>query len=172
MTMISLVAVMDENRGLGKDNQLLCHLPADLKHFKALTLNKPVIMGRKTFQSIGKALPDRFNIVLSRQSIAIDKVTVVDSLSKAIKLAAGWPEIMVIGGATLFEEAMPLAQRVYLTVIHSHFDADVFFPALNPDVWSCCERLYRQKDEQNHFDLTFYQYQRVCQKGEHVDHLV
>ena len=162
MTIISLVAAIDETRGLGKDNKLLCHLPADLKHFKEVTLGKPVIMGRKTYQSIGKALPGRLNIVLSNQAIKIDDATVVNSLQQAIALTAGLPEIMIIGGAKIFEQAHPLAQRIYLTVIHSRFDADTFFPELEMSVWNCCDKTYRHQDEKNPYDLTFYRYERIA----------
>ena len=158
MTIISLILAMDENRGLGKENKLLCHLPADLNHFKELTLGKPIIMGRKTYNSIGKALPGRTNIVLSKQSVVIDDVLVVGSLQQAICLVADVPEVMIIGGANIFEQALPLAQRIYLTLIHAHLDADVFFPELDKHVWHCREVTKRQHDEKNRYDMTFYQY--------------
>ena len=159
--MISLIAAMDENRGLGKENKLLCHLPADLKHFKELTIGKPVIMGRKTYESIGKALPGRFNIVLSRTATEINDATVVDSLQQAIVLTQGLPEVMVIGGAKLFEQALPLAQRLYLTLIHAQFEADVFFPAIESRHWQCRQAVERQHDEKNGYDLTFICYERI-----------
>ena len=165
MTIISLIAVIDENRGLGKENQLLCHLPADLRHFKELTLGKPVIMGRKTYQSIGKALPGRLNIVLSKQDIIIEDATVVDSLDKAMALTTGMPEVMILGGAKLFELALPLAHRIYLTVIHACLEADVFFPALDNALWSCCEAVDRARDEKNQYDLTFYRYEQNPSTG-------
>ena len=161
MTIISLIAAIDEHRGLGKDNKLLCHLPADLKHFKEITLGKPVIMGRKTYQSIGKALPGRFNIVLSRQDTAFEDVTVVNSLEQAMALTANLPEIMIIGGAKLFVQALPIAHRIYLTLIHGQFDADVFFPELDGSAWYRCETLDRQRDEKNGFNLTFECYERI-----------
>lgn len=165
MTTISLIAVIDENHGLGKDNKLLCHLPADLKHFKELTLGKPVIMGRKTYQSIGKALPGRFNIVLTNQDIVYENVTVVGSLQQALALTTDVPEVMIIGGANLFEQAFPLAQRIYLTVIHAHFDADVFFPHLDSHVWRCIGKEHRPQDQKNQFSLTFYSYKRVSERS-------
>lgn len=105
MTTISLIAAIDESGGLGINNQLLCHLPADLQHFKSITMGKPIIMGRKTFDSIGKPLPGRLNIVLSRSLSFIDGVHVLDSLEKAIEYTAGHDEIMIIGGAVLFNDA-------------------------------------------------------------------
>lgn len=156
--MISLIAAIDENRGLGYNNQLLCHLPADLKHFKELTIGKPIIMGRKTFESIGKPLPGRLNIVLSKQAISIEGVTVFHSLSQAIQHVQDEPEVMIIGGATLYEQAFPLAQRVYLTVIHHQFLADVYFPPLEADKWRVHSEVSRKKDEINSFDMSFYRY--------------
>lgn len=158
MSIISLIAIVDEKRGLGKENKLLCHLPADLKHFKSITLGKPVIMGRKTYQSIGKALPGRLNIVLSKNNAMIVDAVVVHSIEQALSLTKDEPEVMIIGGAQLFKQAMPLAHRIYLTVIHAHFDADVFFPELDMNSWQCIEAIKRPQDENNKYDLTFYQY--------------
>lgn len=160
MTMISLIAAVDENRGLGKDNHLLCHLPADLKHFKQLTLGKPIIMGRKTFDSIGKALPGRLNIVLSKQSILIDGVTVVHSLNEALELVDGVPEIMIIGGSTLFEQTLPMAHYIYLTVIHHQFKADVFFPELDMTAWILSGEHVYSHDTNNKYDMTFCHFER------------
>lgn len=160
MSTISLIAAIDEHRGLGKQNQLLCHLPADLQHFKALTLGKPIIMGRKTYESIGKALPGRVNIVLSKHVSAIKDVTVVSSLPEALALVESTPEVMIIGGANLFAQALPLARQVYLTLIHAQFEADVFFPELDTNIWKCKEKAERARDEKNPYDLTFYVYQK------------
>lgn len=164
MSIISLIAAIDEHRGLGKDNSLLCHLPADLKHFKQLTLGKPVVMGRKTFDSIGKPLLGRLNIVLSKQILNIDGVSVVPSLSQALNIAGLEPEIMIIGGAGVFEQALPLAQRIYLTVIHHQFTADVFFPELDMEAWSLVDERSVSQDEKNHYDMTFYHYERRSAK--------
>ena len=158
MTMISLIAAVDENFGLGYQNQLLCHLPADLKHFKEVTMGKPIIMGRKTFESIGKPLPGRLNIVLSKQQIAIEGVTVCSSLSEALNHTNDVPEIMIIGGAALFGAALPLAQRIYLTIIHHHFLADVFFPRIDGEHWIESSKQEFYRDGKNNFDMTFYQY--------------
>ncbi|QRN04855.1 dihydrofolate reductase [Legionella sp. MW5194] len=160
MTLISLIAAVDENRGLGKNNQLLCHLPADLAHFKKITMGKPIIMGRKTFASIGRPLPGRLNIVLSRTESMIPGVVTVSSLPKALEQVSEFPEAMIIGGADLFEQALPLASRLYLTVIHHLFDADVFFPLWNANEWCCLETLSRQADDKNPYDVTFYSYER------------
>lgn len=161
MTIISLIAAVDENQGLGKDNRLLCHLPADLKHFKMLTLGKPIIMGRNTYDSIGKPLPGRLNIVLTRQALSLAGVEVVDSLAKALALVKDVPEVMIIGGATVYEQALALASQVYLTVIHHQFAADVFFPALSKTTWQCKEAVFQQHDDKNNYDMTFYRYERI-----------
>ncbi|CDZ76530.1 Dihydrofolate reductase [Legionella massiliensis] len=161
MTTITMVAAVDKNYGLGKDNHLLCHLPADLKHFKTLTLGKPVIMGRHTFESIGKPLPARTNIVMSRNKLHIEGVELVSSLSEALSLAATAAEVMIIGGAKVYEQALPYTNKIYLTLIHHQFEADVFFPKLDESVWRCTESLFRQRDEKNDYDMTFYCYERL-----------
>ncbi|WED42651.1 dihydrofolate reductase [Legionella cardiaca] len=160
MAVVSLVAAIDENYGLGKDNQLLCHLPADLKHFKAITMGKPIIMGKNTFDSIGKPLPGRRNIVLSRQVKTIEGVEVTDSLDKALAITSGVPEVMIIGGASIYEQAISIASQLYLTVIHHHFAADVFFPRFDPKEWELREKNFYSQDEKNNYDMTFYCYER------------
>ncbi|WP_131782202.1 dihydrofolate reductase [Legionella gresilensis] len=160
MANFSLVAAVDENYGLGKDNQLLCHLPADLKHFKHLTMGKPIIMGKKTYQSIGKPLPGRQNIVLTTQALQIEGVDIACSLQQAIDLAGHAPEVMIIGGAAIFEQFLPLANQIYLTMIHHQFNADVFFPKFDLAAWHCIQTQYRPHDEKNLYDMTFYQYKR------------
>lgn len=161
MTMISIIAAVDEQLGIGFNNQLLCHLPADLKHFKELTMGKPIIMGRKTFESIGKPLPGRLNIVLSQQQWVCEGVMIFPSLNEALQYVKSAPEIMVIGGAALFEQALPLAQRIYLTVIHHYFLADVFFPSIDFKHWIEYSKQTVGCDEKNPFDMTFYRYERV-----------
>ncbi len=161
MNTVSVIAAVDENYGIGKDNQLLCHLPADLKHFKQLTLGKPVIMGRKTFNSIGKPLPGRLNIVVSTQITSINGVTTANSLKQAFELASDAPEIMVIGGRTIFEEALLYAQNIYLTIIHHQFSADVYFPKLDKTKWHLLSEIDYQCDATNAYNMTFCHYERV-----------
>lgn len=160
MQRISIIAALDEKGGLGKNNQLLCHLPADLKHFKTLTLGKPIIMGRKTFQSIGKALPGRKNIVLSKQQLVLDQAHVVQSMQEALAMTQSFDEVMIIGGAQLFYEALPLTDRLYLTIVHAALDADTFFPPWDPAHWKCANRSFYEKDERNMYDMTFVCYDR------------
>jgi dihydrofolate reductase len=162
MTTISLIAAIDEAGGLGFNNQLLCHLPADLQNFKKITMGKPVIMGRKTFDSIGKPLPGRVNIVLSRRSGAsIKDVLVCDSLRHALSEVQYYPEIMIIGGEQLFATAMHDASYLYITRIHHQFTADVFFPEIDTTIWNCTSQEFRQRDEKNIYDMTFYIYERM-----------
>src|SRR5262245_37247505 len=133
---VSFVVAVAENRVMGADNRLPWHLPADLKRFKALTLGKPIVMGRKTYDSIGRALPGRTNIVVSRQpGLALEGCIVVSSLAAALAAAGDAPEIMVIGGGALFHEALPLAQRIYLTRVHAAVAGDILFPQLDPAEW-------------------------------------
>lgn len=153
---ISLIVAMDEQRGIGNNNALLCHLPQDLKYFKEQTLGKPIIMGRKTFSSIGKALPGRQNIVLSKQNLMIEGVTIVNSLEQALVLVKDIPEVMIIGGSMLFEQSIPIADKIYMTIIHHKFKADVYFPELDISKWSCNKLHHKQKDDKNTYDMTFY----------------
>ncbi|GHG61200.1 dihydrofolate reductase [Alishewanella longhuensis] len=126
---IAMIAAMAANRVIGRNNQMPWHLPADLKHFKALTLGKPVIMGRKTFESIGRPLPGRRNIVISRQEASANsQVEWVNSIEQALALVADVPEVMIIGGAEIYRQCLPLAKRLYLTQIELDVAGDAFFP--------------------------------------------
>jgi len=168
MNDISLIAVLDNQNGIGRDNGLLCHLPADLRYFKAQTLGKPVIMGRKTYESIGKPLPQRRNIVLSRTLTEDDAigmgVEVVGSPEAAIALLEKMPEVMVIGGAHVYEAFMPYATQLYLTQIDHHFIADTYFPSISSDDWVCVERIENIADEANPYVFAFCRYRRVTCK--------
>lgn len=127
--MISLIVAHDEQHVIGKDNAMPWHLPGDLQYFKAQTMGKPVIMGRKTFESIGRPLPGRRNIVISRNAdYAAEGIEVVSSLQQALALTKDAPEQMVIGGQQIFTEALPLAQRLYITHIDTTFEGDTYFP--------------------------------------------
>ncbi len=159
---ISLIVATDEKNGIGKNNQLPWHLPADLKHFKTLTTGHPIIMGRKTFDSIGKALPNRKNIVISRQSnYTAEGATVVSSLWDAFELCDDENEAFVIGGAQIFEQSLPLADILYLTIIHHQFDADTFFPEIDQAYWIEAESITHEPDEKNLYSYTFIKYIRA-----------
>ncbi len=139
---IALIAAQASNRVIGRDNSMPWHLPEDLSYFKRVTMGKPVVMGRKTFESIGRPLPGRLNIVITRQKdwSAATGMMVVHSVDEALELAVGYgaenglDEVMVIGGAQIYERALPLAERVYLTQIQQSFDGDAVFPPLG-DEW-------------------------------------
>ncbi|WP_174875511.1 dihydrofolate reductase [Vogesella oryzae] len=135
---LTLVAAMARDNVIGIDNTLPWHLPEDLKHFKAVTLGKPVIMGRKTFDSIGRPLPGRLNIVITRQrDWQHGGVTVAHSLEQALQQAGTVEEVCVIGGANLYAQALPLADKLCLTHIELDVAGDARFPALAADEWQC-----------------------------------
>ena len=159
---LSLVVAASDNDVIGRDNALPWHLPADLKHFKAVTMGKPIVMGRKTYESIGRALPGRLNIVISRnRSLEIPGVTVVGSFEEALARAGDVPEVAVIGGAELFRSALPLASRVYFTRVHGNVDGETKFPALDPSQWREVERSHHPSDERHAFAMTFSTFQKL-----------
>lgn len=160
---VSLLVAADENNVIGKDNKLPWHLPNDLKYFKNLTWGMPILMGRKTFESIGKPLPGRKSIVITRNSDWQQHgVDVVHSVEDAVQKAAdyGVKEIFVIGGAEIFKTSFQQAKRIYLTRIHHHFDGDVFFPELPKNEWQLVQQRYCDKDEKNAFAHTFQVWER------------
>jgi dihydrofolate reductase len=158
---LSAVVVVDENNGIGKNNQLLVHFPADLKHFKKITSGHTIIMGRKTYESMGKALPNRRNIVISRnKGYQLSDAEITHSLENAIDLASAESEIFIIGGAEIFKQALPLLNKIYLTRIYKSFEADTFFPQINPTEWAEEEREEHQADEKTPFAFAFINYRR------------
>ncbi|HET7651265.1 MAG TPA: dihydrofolate reductase [Gammaproteobacteria bacterium] len=154
--MLSLIVAAGENNEIGKDGAMPWHLPADLRHFKAVTLGKPVIMGRHTWESIGKPLPQRRNIVVTRDKTWFAQgCEVAHSVPEALVMAAGEPEIMLIGGGQLYREALPRAQRIYLTRVHGTFDADTFFPPLDMNQWQETVRETHPADAANPYACSF-----------------
>jgi dihydrofolate reductase len=153
---ISLVVAMARNRVIGRDNALPWHLPEDLKHFKAVTLGKPILMGRKTFESIGKALPGRANLVLTRDA-AWERpgVVAVCSVDEALQRSAGADELAGIGGAEVFQLLMPLATRIYLTRVEADIAGDTVFPPLDRSEWLEVASRRVAADERNAYDMTF-----------------
>lgn len=148
---IAMIAAMANNRVIGKDNQMPWHLPADLKHFKKVTLGKPVIMGRKTYQSIGKALPGRRNIVISRQGVALSAdADWVQSIEQALALVQDEAEVMIIGGAEIYRQVLPLADTLYITDIELTVEGDAFFPDYQAAArWHEAASEFHQADPQN-----------------------
>ena len=160
---ISLIVAMDRNRLIGRGNALPWRLPADLAHFKSITMGKPIVMGRKTYESIGRPLPGRHNIVISRNpDFAAPGCTVVVSVDAALAAAGAAPEIMVIGGAQLYAELLPLAQRVYLTRIDAAFEGDAWFPPLDGEVWRECQRAEYAPDDNNPYPYAFLVLERAA----------
>lgn len=151
----SLIVATTQNNVIGKDNQIPWHLPADLAWFRQNTTGKPVIMGRKTFESIGRPLPKRINIVLSRQPFEHEGVTWKDSLESAVDFVKDSEEIVLIGGGELFKQYLPKADKLYLTQIQAEIEGDTFFPELNWNEWKIEYDEYRQADENNVYDLRF-----------------
>ena len=153
---ISLITAMDRNRLIGNKNQLPWHLPADFAHFKAVTMSKPVVMGRKTYESIGKPLPGRTNIVLSRnKGTKYDGVTCVGNFAEACAVVPDAEELMVIGGSTIYEMLMPQAQRMYITYVDGEFKGDAWFPEFDENQWLETESKPRKADEKNLYDCRF-----------------
>lgn len=157
---ITMIAAMANNRIIGANGDMPWHLPADLKHFKSVTLGKPVIMGRKTYESIGKALPGRHNIVISRQpdyTLAdADVVTSIDdALHQATSQQPDLEEVMIIGGGTLYEAMLPLAGRLHLTFIDAEVDGDTHFPDYTKESWVTVSSTHSAADEKNAYDCEF-----------------
>jgi len=160
---VSLLVAADENNVIGKDNKLPWHLPNDLKYFKNQTWAMPILMGRRTFESIGKPLQGRKSIVITRRSDwNHDGVDVVHSVDEAIVKARefGVKEIFVIGGAEIFQTAFPKANRIYLTRIHHQFDGDVRFPEVSQDQWNLVQSRFCQSDKKNQYSHTFQVWER------------
>ncbi len=159
--MISLIVAVGKNHVIGKEGKIPWRLPADFKHFKEITTGHPVIMGRKTYESIGKALPGRTNIVLSRNPEFDPKdAATVPSLKEAWDLTKDAEEVFVIGGQSVYEQAFPLAEKVYMTLVDVEMDGDTFFPALDKSEWRLAHSEPHAKDEKNQFDYTYLVYER------------
>jgi len=159
---ISIVVAMAANGVIGQDNELPWHLPADLKHFKQTTMGKPILMGRKTWESIGRPLPGRTNIVITRDSTySAAGCVVVNSIEAALTAAGEQDEVMVIGGAELYRQVLPSADTIYLTRIHEHFEGDTRFPEIRDTEWHQLERIDHEADEKNPHDYSFIRLERV-----------
>ncbi len=152
---------MDRNRLIGNKNQLPWHLPADLAHFKRVTMGKPVIMGRKTFESIGRPLPGRTNIVLTRSAdFQAEGVMIARSLGQALEYAAAEDEVMIIGGSSIYELALPQADRLYLTHVENAYEGDAWFPDVDPGQWRVIASEEHAADQKNPCIYSFVTYER------------
>jgi len=154
---LNIAVAVADNFAIGKNNQLLWHMPADLKFFKQTTSGHTVIMGRKTFDSVGKPLPNRRNIVVTRDtSLKIDGAEVVNSLKEALELTKHEEKpVFIIGGAEIYRQVLPQTDTIYLTTIHHTFDADTFFPEIDRNEWQVISSESHQADERNKYDYTF-----------------
>lgn len=160
--MISMIVAMDNNRAIGKDNELLWHLPDDFQYFKAVTMGKPILMGRKTFESIGRPLPGRENVVVTRdKSFSAEGVTVVNSIDAALEATQQYDEVMVIGGANLYQQMLPLADKLYVTLVRHAFEGDVFFPEINTDKWLMTHQTEHSADDRHVYSFSFLTYQKA-----------
>ncbi len=159
---VALIAAVADNGVIGIDNRLPWHLPGDLQWFKRQTLGKPIVMGRRTFQSIGRPLPGRENIVVSRDpDFRATGCQVVGSLDEALEAASGAPEVMIIGGAELYRQTLPRAQRLYLTRVHANVEGDARFPEVDSSQWREVAREDHGADGRNPYDYSFVILERI-----------
>jgi len=159
---ISIIVAMAKNRVIGKDNDMPWgRLPVDLKHFKKVTEGHPIIMGRKTFESIGKPLPNRRNIILSRSNIKIEGCEVVSSIEEAIELLKNENEIFIIGGGYVYKEAINIVDKLYLTYIDLEIDGDTFFPEFDVDEFYEIDHSSSKIDEKNKYKCDFVELERI-----------
>jgi len=154
---ISMIAAMTEDRVIGIKNTLPWKLPNDMKWFRKNTMGKPIVMGRKTFESFGaKALPGRTNIIISRdKSYQAKDSIVVHSIDEALKAAGDVEEVMIIGGASFYEQMLPKADRLYLTFVQAELEGDAWFPEINNNDWNKVERINHKKDQKNRYAHSF-----------------
>ena len=152
---ISLIVAMDENRVIGYKNKLPWNLPSELKYFRETTKGKPVIMGRKTHESIGRPMPERLNIIITRdKNYRTDNCIIVNNVHDAIKATKGSSEIIVIGGAEIYKLFLPIANRLYVTKVHGAFKGDTYFPEFNENEWVKVKEKFFEKDNENKYSYT------------------
>ncbi|MDO3693594.1 dihydrofolate reductase [Wenyingzhuangia sp. chi5] len=159
--MITLIAAIGDNNELGKNNDLIWHLPADLKRFKQITTGHHIIMGRKTYESIGKPLPNRTTIIITRnKNYKVEGCITTNSLENAIEIAKNDDNAYVIGGAKIYNKAIDLVDELDICEVHRSFDADVFFPKIDKSIWKEIKREEFKSDEKNIYDYSFVKYKR------------
>jgi dihydrofolate reductase len=164
--LVSLIVAMANNGVIGRGTALPWRLPADLRRFRSMTLGKPVLMGRRTFESIGRPLTGRVNLVLTRDAHwAADATQAVRTLGQALEHARDCPELVAIGGAEVYRLVLPLAQRIYLTQVHADVPGDTFFPAFDPGEWRDVECGAQPADERHAYPLTFVTLERRAASG-------
>ena len=162
--MITVIAAIASNNALGKDNDLIWHLPADLKRFKKVTTGHYILMGRNTYESIGKPLPNRTTIIITRnKNYFKEGCLIANSLEQAIEMSKEEAQVFIIGGAQIYKEtiAKNLAQQLDITLVHKDFEADVYFPEIDPKIWKEVVRENFEADEKNKLDYSFISYQKI-----------
>jgi dihydrofolate reductase len=157
--MITLIAAASENNALGKNNQLVWHLPDDFKRFKALTTGHYIIMGRKTFESFPKPLPNRTHIIITRQkNYNYENCIIVNSVKSALDACPKDEDIFIIGGGEIYEQSIDLVDKIELTRVHTEIEADTFFPNINMEHWQLIKEEFHSKDDKHDFDFTYQTY--------------
>lgn len=162
--MITVIAAIAKNNALGKDNDLIWHLPADLKRFKKVTTGHYILMGRNTYESIGKPLPNRTTIIITRnKNYFKEGCLIANSLEQAIEMSKEEAQVFIIGGAQIYKEtiAKDLAQQLDITMVHKDFEADVYFPEIDFKIWKEVARENFKADEKNKLDYSFISYQKI-----------
>jgi len=163
--MVTIIAAIAKNNALGKNNDLIWHLPADLKRFKNITTGHYIIMGRNTFESIGKPLPNRTTIIITRNKDYFkDGCLIANSLEEALEMANDQEHVFLIGGAQIYKYAMErnLVDTLDITLVHDEFEADVFFPEIDADIWQQVENEYYTADEKNKLNYSFIRYKKIA----------
>ncbi len=159
--MITIIAAVAQNNALGKNNDLLWHLPKDFKRFKELTSGHYIIMGRKTFESFPKPLPNRIHVIISRQKkFAPNGCLVVDSIEKAISTCPVNEDLFIIGGGEIYKQSINLADKLDITKVHENFDAEIFFPEIDLNIWKLDSEEFHSKDEKHKYDFSFLSYSK------------
>ena len=161
--MIKLIVAKASNNVIGNKNNLIWHLPNDLKHFKTITTGHPIIMGRKTYESLGRPLPNRTNIIITRdQSFSDDKIIVTHSLDQALEKAKDINEdVFIIGGGEIYKQAMEYVDVIYITEVHHEFNGDTYFPEIDEESFEEVERVHHMKDEKHPYAYSFVTYKRI-----------
>ncbi|MEA3317107.1 MAG: dihydrofolate reductase [Bacteroidota bacterium] len=160
--MISIIVAVAQNNVIGKNNQLLWHIPRDMKHFRETTTGHNIISGRKTFESFGKPLPKRTNIIITRnKEYTQEGCVIVNSLEEAINHAKNDSEIFIIGGGEIYKQALEIADRIYLTQVHHSFDGDTFFPEINKTKWKEIKKEYFEADDKNKYPISIITFDRT-----------
>lgn len=160
---LTIIVASSENDAIGMDNKLIWHISDDLKRFKNLTSGHHIIMGRKTFESFPKPLPNRTHVVITRDLNykVPEGVLLVNSLDEAIKASASDPQPFVIGGGEIYKQAISIANKIEITRVHKSFEADTFFPKINPTIWKETANVFHKKGEKNEYDFSFLTYERI-----------